>query len=518
MINQSSTLPARSANVSAFVTIFSILLAVITSTLCVLIQPVELPALFIGACTYNGAIAIRYVLFWLVGRLDTFDPLTFLGLVGVPFFLIGPIVQYGSDYWPFIPPLTNDGGWLTIWAVLNSIGLSAFVLIVGISSGRGKVALRPWRIDYKVFWPVAVVALLVCAAVQIIILVRFGGISGFIAAFSERQELRLGRTEDDPFKGFGLPMLIAESFKYVFAMSVLLFFKSKNTGKSLPAFLAFMVVIMIVSLIFGGLRGSRSSTVFTLIFAAGMYHFWIRRIPIGIILAGIVFLVAFVNTYYWYKAGGLEGIAAINDESARSGFSASRQNAGLFVLVRDFGRMDVQSLAMKQFSEKQLKHVLGATYLAAPFTIIPNSLVPWKPEALARAKSDIVFGPGHYSPDGTNTTIVLGMCGEGFINFGYAGFLLPYLLLGWFVARVRAVIRSVGENDLRRLVLPVFCLLPPLILFSDAGLVIMVLARALLIPAIVLFLSRTPVRIGRKAQVAQDKEEPTEGRLKAITD
>src|SRR5690606_27647309 len=97
--------------------------------------------------------------------------------------------------------------------------------------------------------------------------------------FSLRQEERLGRTSDDPFEDLGMLTVIGESFKFLLAMACMLYLKGKPYARKMSFFVLMMLSFLVIFLVFGGLRGSRSSTVFSLIYAAGMYHFYIRKIP-----------------------------------------------------------------------------------------------------------------------------------------------------------------------------------------------------------------------------------------------
>lgn len=294
--------------------------------------------------------------------------------------------------------------------------------------------------------------------------------------------------------------VIGESFKFLLAMACMLYLKGKPYARKMSFFVLMMLSFLVIFLVFGGLRGSRSSTVFSLIYAAGMYHFYIRKIPTKLILGGIFFVFAFLNAYYWYKIAGVSGVSAIFNVEQRLEYSPARQDSVLYVVSRDMGRMDVQTLAMITHEERGAPLHHGLTYLGAPFTVIPQAIVPWKPESLAIAKSDIVFGPGRYNPRVTPTTIVLGLFGEGYVNFGFPGILAAFFLLGLLTAYIRNRVYLLDPRDIRRLVIPVFCLLPIGMLLFDAGLVLMVLVRALLVPGLVIAAS---LRIRRRHVAAR---------------
>jgi hypothetical protein len=449
----------------------------------------HIPTIALILFVINGSICIYYTLLWLSARIDVFDPLGLFGMFGVIYYLISPIGQIGADYWPFIPSLSGRGDWFNLWAALNTAGLLIFAGIIGRPTRMPRPLKREWVIDYRVFRIAALIALLVTFGFQLYIFSKFGGVSGFVQAFSERQEQHLGRTERDPFEDMGFPLVIAESFKYVFAMCCIIYFRNKSYARTIPFFAMLMTVMLVIFLVFGGLRGSRSATVFSLVFAAGMYRFWIRDIPMKVIVLGVAFIFGFQNIYYWYKIAGSSGVAAMFDKDARSGFANSRQDNTLYVLSRDMGRLDIQTSIMIAHAEQGLPLQYGATYLGAPFTVIPTAIVPWKPKDLAIAKSDVVFGQGKFDPKYKLTTIVFGLVGEAFVNFGYVGILLAYAVLGLVTARIRKYVYGLAPLDARRLLIPVFCILPVNILLTDAGVLVMILMRALLIPTLLLLVS-----------------------------
>jgi hypothetical protein len=465
----------------------------------------QIPMIALVLFAINGMICIYYTLLWLSARIDVFDPLGLFGMFGIIYYLISPIGQIGADYWPFIPSLSGRDEWFNLWAALNTAGLLIFAGIIGRPTRMPRPLKREWVIDYKVFRIAALVALLVTFAFQLYIFSKFGGVSGFVQAFSMRQEQRLGRTESDPFSDMGFPLVIAESFKYVFAMCCIIYFRKKSYAHTMPFFALLMIFLLIIFLVFGGLRGSRSATIFSLVFAAGMYRFWIRNIPMKVIVLGVAFVFSFLNIYYWYKIAGTSGVSAMFDKDARGGFNSARQDNTVYVLSRDLGRLDVQTLAMITHEEQGVPFQYGATYLGAPFTVIPTAVVPWKPQSLARVKSDVVFGPGKFDPKYKLTTIVFGLVGEAFINFGYIGILLAYAALGFVTARIRRYVYGLQALDARRLLLPVFCLLPVNILLTDAGVLVMILTRALLIPSILVFIS---IRSRKIDTLAPDIGEP----------
>ncbi|MGO3127130.1 MAG: O-antigen polymerase [Luteimonas sp.] len=432
---------------------------------------------------------------YLRGRLGSFDPAGIIGLVGVVIFFISPILQSHWDYWPFLPDLSNETGWMALWALLNLLGILLYKAILSKS-----VSQRPSAYGYsfnksrlKLLMPLV---LAFSFAMQVYVYQRFGGLSGFISTFTQRQSEGLVSASEDPFEGMGLPMLFAESFKLLIAIYAIYWLKRKEWAAKPAVLLLIMALFGAVFLAFGGLRGSRSSTLFSLFIAAGMYSYWIKPISIKFILVGLLSASAFMTTYYWYKIAGTEGIAAIFDSSYRQSFSGARQDATKYVVSRDMGRMDVQVLALKRHLEDGYPYSFGRTFVTAPFSVIPKSILPLKPDQITKEKTELLYGPGTYDPNAPRqTTLVLGQFGEFFINFGVVGVLVFFAILGLITRKLRAWSRCWPEWDVRRFLLPAFSLVPILMIITDMNVIILNMTRYLLLPVIVILICAKRIRV-----------------------
>lgn len=440
-------------------------------------------------CAIGAAISLTDGITYLRGRMDTFDPRGLIGVIGFFFFLVSPVLQYEWDYWPFITPLTKDLDWISLWAALNILGLVLYRFTAGVSgtsrSHTGGTTMF-YGVRPRMFKIVLVLGLVFSAAMQLYVYSKFGGVEGFIDTFTERQTQ--GVSEEDPFEGMGMPMLFAESFKILFAIFVVYLMRGKAWARSNFALVSVMAAFFVIFLFFGGLRGSRSSTVFAVFFAAGMYHFWVRPITVKFVAYGAIFAAIFLPTYYWYKIAGTEGLVAIFDESRRQTFHTARQDATKYIVARDLGRMDIQALAMKRYYEDDaLAHSYGRTFVTSIFSVVPKSIIPFKPDQVTKEKTEILYGSGSYVRDSPRqTTLVLGQFGEFFVNFSYPGILLFYAMLGLAVGRIRLWINTWHPDDVRRLFLPILAIVPILMLITDMNVLILNITRYALFPALLL--------------------------------
>ncbi|MEP1444771.1 MAG: hypothetical protein ABJK37_01480 [Paraglaciecola sp.] len=427
------------------------------------------------------------------GKRDLLDPALLIGVVGTFLFLISPVSQMAWDYWPFLQNMNEHAVWIDTWAGLNFLGLLIYKWSSSTSFKKTNPrmsnvnGMRRWNFLDARFRIVAPAFLGMCFLAQLIIYISFGGISGFVNAFTQRQEYG-ALSGNDPFEGMGLIMLVAESFKYIFAMYVIYLIRKSGRFQSNNAFLLVMAILAITFIFFGGLRGSRSATLFPLFFAAGMYHYYVRKLDTTLIAFGAVITILFSVSYYWYKIAGLQGIEAIYNVEARSSFHSQRQDANQYMISRDLGRMDFQSLALKNIATGENAPSFGRTYLVAIFSSIPKSIIPFNPPQITKEKTELLHGEGTYIHNAPRqTTLVLGQFGEAIVNFGPLGGLAFYFLLGRWVYMVRHLAKKLHASDVRRLFLPVLNFMPVLMLITDMNVILYQLTRYLTLP-IILFL------------------------------
>lgn len=442
---------------------------------------------------FCGVLVAKDFVEWLMRRKDSFDPAF---LISIPLFFIvfvSPVMQVTWDFWPYLPPLTYDEDWIFYWFSLNAIGLLIYRAILDLHFyGVGGARIKTfWYIDEKKFIPALKIAIFVAVLCQAFIYAKFGGVSSFVDTFTERQAA--GVKEEDPFEGLGVVTIIAESFKYCFSMLVIYKLRNSDFAKTNKFLFLMVLCLFVIFLPFGGLRGSRSSTIFAIFFAVGMYHLWIRKLTVANIISFILFGSIFISGYYWYKVAGLSGIGAIFDDSQKVQLHESRQDSTKYIIARDLGRMDIQALALREMLADDGRgpdFALGRTYVTAVFAIIPRAIFPKKPPQITKEKTEIIYGNGAYDPNAARqTTLVLGQFGEMFVNFGIAGIFLYYSLLAIFIGKVREMIFGLNHEDARKFILPVLCFLPILFLITDFNVIFQQVTRYLMVPVLVIYYS-----------------------------
>ncbi|MDB2506950.1 hypothetical protein N9X20_05325 [Opitutales bacterium] len=426
---------------------------------------------------------------WLRGELEALEPAGILGCLGLFYFYISPLLQQNWGYWANLTDLSGSRVWLDLWSGCSFIGIILYKAMVSLlenskgSSGTSYV----WRFHPQRF--VFTMALFLCVSIlaQSYVYYKFGGMSGFIETYTQRQAEQLGMSTKDPFKGYGVVMLVAESFKPLFALCTIYYFKEFKFTKSTAFLLAYLSTCFIVFLVFGGLRGSRSNTLVSLFIAAGMYHLVVRQISMRMmVLFGFVALM-FLFGYSAYKVGGISKMSTFLNGGLETASSSETNRMIKYLVARDLCRQDVQTLAFREFAGGELSHIWGRSYIYGIFSVVPAALVGTKPVQLTKEKTEMIHGKGAFVEGGPRqTTVTLGQPGEAFVNFGFLGYFGFFAVFGAFVGRIRSVFSTLSQQDVRRYYLPMISYLLILMFFTDMNVIYMHGAKYLLFPAALL--------------------------------
>lgn len=437
-----------------------------------------------------GAIVGTDAVDWLRGRTDTFDPVGIVGLFGVHFFFVAPLLHVQWDYWlwtsrwsAYLPPPVDWRPWLGVLATINFVGLVIYSLIWrGIATRyRSPKRTSTWRIADDRFIPLLASALLCTAAAQFAVYQSSGGIGGYVAAYESRS---------DWFRGLGPLFMITESFPILMVFGVAWFGARHRWARSWHVVVCLLVVFFAVQILFGGLRGSRSNTIWGLFWAVGIVHFWLRPVPRKLVTFGLVALFGFMYLYGFYKSAGLEALRGLGGGEA---FARLERETGRTVerlLLADLGRSDVQAYALYATSHSESNYELswGRTYVAALTIIIPRWIWPGRPERKIKEGTEIILGTGSYQAGRRYSSRVYGMVGEWSLNFPYALAPATFGLLGLGVAYVRIFGLNLRGFDARLLLLPFLINLCFIVLSSDSDNIVFFLFKRGALPVAVVAL------------------------------
>jgi hypothetical protein len=397
---------------------------------------------FVIPVLVSGVIVARDAVEWFRGNLETIDPLGLFALFGLHFFFIAYLLHVALDfYWHYGFPPPDWRPWLGLSAIVNVVGLLLFRWLLRLQPKRAPRTV--WVLHRGRFLAVTGVALVVSAVFQFFFYSRLGGI---VEALYARETRTHGF---DPFQGLGWAIAIAESFPVILVIALLVFTRRARFWQTRMAVPTLLVGALVIALLFGGVRGSRSTIFVVLFWAVVLLHVYIRPISRKLVLIGPILLFLFMSGYMFYKHGGVKGVARIGDTQVirdiedRIGFG----NAYAFIVLHDFARADSQALVLYlDATDDSYSYALGRTFYAGLMSVVPRAIWPNRPENLNREKAHLMYGIGSTR----RVTWIFGFPGEFLLNFGPIAMPLAFVVLAVVVILARFTLswRALGDSRL----------------------------------------------------------------------
>ncbi len=436
---------------------------------------------FVIPVLLSGILIGKDAIEWFRGRLEAMDPLGLFSLFGLHFFFLAYLLHVSLDfYWHYRYPPEDWRPWLGYAAAANVAGLLLYRWTI-----RFEPRSRPatvWRIEKPRLVVAALAALVGTAFLQVLIYERFGGI--LEAAYARENRPRGG----DPFEGLGWAITLAESFPVVFVIVLLVLTRNSRLWQSKWAIPALLIPTFLLALLFGGVRGSRSTIFVVLFWALVLFHIYVRPFSRKLILIGPLVLFLFMTGYLFYKHGGVEGASQIGNVEVleeiedRIGFG----DVYSFILLHDFARADSQALLLYlNATDDSYSYALGRTILAGAVSVVPRALWPDRPENANREKSALLYGPGSNRP----VSWVFGLPGEFLLNFGPLSLPLAFPIVAGVVMLARHTRWWQRTGDARALLWPLLlymCFATPL---GETQLFLWAIAKNGLVPGMVVAVS-----------------------------
>ncbi|MDJ0675321.1 MAG: hypothetical protein QNJ36_08090 [Calothrix sp. MO_167.B42] len=455
---------------------------------------------------------------WFRGKLNLFDPVGILGLLGFHFFFIAPLLHVSLDFWmdEDITPPSDWRIWIGGMAILNFLGLLVYRFCRNLinqpvkKKSKHKSQQTIWKIEPKRFFPIVCVALIISAILQLMVYHKFGGLENYIAA-ATRAARREGENE---FQGMGIVFLVSESFPILSMMAFTVYAKTRKRLQSNTVLIIALIIFIGLQLIFGGLRGSRSNIIWALFWAVGIIHFWLRQINKKHIALGLVFMLLFMYIYGFFKTGGLEAINTVfQGQSARAALQEESGRSWESLALQDLGRSDVQAFLLYRLMDQNsdYEYAWGRTYLPALTMLIPSAIMPEKPAEKMKEGTEIQFGKGTYHPQLWSSSKVYGLAGETMLNFGPYAVPFAFIALGIVVGHVRRWLVHWSVGDDRLLLLPMLVNFCFIVLVADTDNYIFFLLKNSGMAMLVIFLSC------QKTIVNQDALNKTRNQAKSLT-
>lgn len=422
---------------------------------------------------------------WVMGDMDLFDPIGIGGVLGYFSLFIAPMcVVILDNWWPsyFVNAPADWRPWLGLISTLNVFGL----VLYRFSRGRVFAKLRAsqpvdrgWRISERQIVPVFCVALAATAALQIYVYARLGGVSGYMSAF-----------ENQALGGMGLLFMVSESFPILLFMAYAIVAAKRPSLRNWGVIIGALFVFFILKMLFGGLRGSRSNTIWGLFWAAGIVHLWLRPLGRKFASTGLAFLVAFMFVYGFYKSYGAGVVDAYRGSNSVSGLQEESGRSWESLALGDLSRSYVQAFVAYRLSgdidDLGFEYRKGSTYVFALMLPVPNLVPLPRPDDKRSSGAVLMYGTSAVDHE-RRSSWIYGLLGEGMINFGVWVAPLTFVIWGCCVGATRRWLCDWSERDARKLMLPFAINVAVVFVSLDLDNVVFMLFKEGLIPCVVIF-------------------------------
>lgn len=405
-----------------------------------------------------GVDAVRVVR----GKLDLLDPVGVIGLIGLHFFFLAPLLHVTTRYWMWLEPVNQPldwRPWIGLMAVFNGLGLLMYRLGCLIRFPERRAASQSlWTLEPKRIYAFAAVLLPLSLLLQMYVYRSFGGVLGYIELFGE------GSSQ---FKGLGYVFMVSELFPFILFMVFIAYFRGKPISKSYWFIALLLVLLLVLRIYFGGLRGSRANYVWYMVWVGAVSHVYFRKIRFAQVVPVVALVIAF-STFYWYYK--VLGPRMFEREGRQSIENYETHDGGVLtsVLLGDLGRADVQSFVLYQTLGSDVYDLAGGqTYLYGLLLPFPDAIVPIRPRSKVEVGTEALYGRGHKVPGGTMSSRVYGLAGEAMINFGPGAIPFVFFGFGLFVGAVRRFRGRLNPTDARHIIYPFLMVLCLQLIFLD---------------------------------------------------
>ncbi len=443
---------------------------------------------------------------WLLGRHDLFDPAGIVGIIGLHFFFLAPLLHVHWDYsisasLPAIDPPADWREWLGRMAIWNAAGLILYRIAMNRAAlWRGKSSQDSvWLVNKTPLLLSAACGLAISVCAQSWIYAQFGGIGGFIEACTEKSSE--ATHADAAFAGMGWTLILAECLPILAMISYAATVGRTRVGRSYFTIIVVFLLFFVLRILFGGLHGSRSNTIWALFWAAGILHFWVRPLSKTFVFVGVCFLIVFMYAYGFYKSLGTGALTALSEGEKPSelGERTGRTFEGL--LLGDFGRADVQAFLLYRLSlpDRDYSYAWGRTYMSTITLMVPRSFWPNRPPSKLKEGTELQYGVGSFDSEGWASSREYGIAGEAMLNFGPAAIPPAYLLFGLLVGRLRRFLSKLHLDDVRRFLSPFLVILCFWMLVADSNTMLFVIVKDGLAPAMVVWIGSRVIRYSCQA-------------------
>src|SRR5699024_7538283 len=131
-------------------------------------------------------------------------------------------------------------------------------------------------------------------------------------------------------------------------------------------------------------------------------------------------------------------------------------------------------------------YALGRSYIGDLSILIPQRIYPNRQPTKVKEGTEIILGSGNYNPNGYVSSRIYGLTGEFMLNFGYLFAPFTFIILAFFIGKVREFYFSLNDRDARLYIYPFFVIMCFSILVQDLDNLVYSIVKNLMIPYLIL--------------------------------
>ncbi|MCA2214076.1 hypothetical protein [Jidongwangia harbinensis] len=451
----------------------------------------------VAAC---GVLIGADVVAWLRGRLDTFDPRGVLAVLGFHFFYLAPLLHVLLDYWPTrIVPSVSWPDALGTMAVLNVAGLILYRWVVALPGRSAPPRARfRVRLDERRFVRIVGAGVAIGMLAFVVVVLRFGGVLGFLATVTSDREA---------LTGLGWLLMTAEMFPMLIFVLIVVHRRRALAGRP-ELVLLLLAGFALVQFLVGGLRGSRSNTVWPVLLGLMLVHLLVARVSRKALVIFALVFGSFMYIYGLYKSAGTDVLDIARGTRTVAEVSAETGRDVPTMLLGDLGRSDIQAIVLDRKRQGQGDLGYGRSYVGDVLVLVPNRLLPERPPSKAVYGTEVLMGVGAYDHQASvGASRIYGIAGEAMLNFGPLGAVLSFGVLGLVIRGAQRLYRRAryGDELGPKILAPALCLASVLTLTSDLDNVVVMLVTRFLPVGLAALLACAVVRQPPAATVVRPR-------------
>lgn len=398
--------------------------------------------------TISGVDVVR----WIRGNLDLFDPKAVIGFLAFYGCFVTPMLHVVWDRFGVNNDLLLGGdwrAWLGAMAALNAASFLVYRIFHNYIFNYTAKCTTSWKIDKRKFHLLFSLALVCSVAGVYAFFSRLDGIPGMVKSFEENLQAYTGK---------GWLLVFAWPLSVLCFIILIYLWTNRELSRRRPASIGLFLVCTfgIAQFILMGWYGSRSATIWAMFWMAGIVHYRVDRLSRTVVAAGLIFLVAFMYFYGFYKEQGRSGFGVLQSPSAWVQPAGYQRDLKL-LLLDDLARADVNAYMLYNLIRfpKDYDYRWGLTYIGSPSFLVPRTLWPNRPNYKIDAGTEATLGKSSTY----DSQRVYGLTGEALLNFGPWGVLPVYALYGACLGWYRRKLTSWDAADARTFLAPLVTIL-----------------------------------------------------------